>query len=101
MDCQSYGSKETHGNPNTSLVKKGRLLPWRTAAECVDLSFDCPSIFKRKKALAPKATLERIVRGILKYIVHNPEPYIVDAAAQFLQNVQMDQVGDQCRSMSL
>ncbi len=75
--------KETHGNPNTSLVKKGRLLPWRTAAECVDLSFDCPSIFKRKKALAP-ATLERIVRGILKYIVHNPEPYIVDAAAPIL-----------------
>jgi len=57
--------KETHGNPNTSLVKKGRLL------------------FKRKKALAP-ATLERIVRGILKYIVHNPEPYIVDAAAPIL-----------------
>jgi DNA (cytosine-5)-methyltransferase 1 len=42
-------AKETHGNPNTSLVKKGRLLPWRTAAECVDLSFDCPSIFKEKK----------------------------------------------------
>jgi hypothetical protein len=31
---------------------KGRAQPWRTAAECIDWSIPCPSIFERKKALA-------------------------------------------------
>lgn len=50
--------------------------PWRTAAECIDWSIPCPSIFTRKKPLAD-ATLKRIARGIMRYVVDNPHPFII------------------------
>jgi DNA (cytosine-5)-methyltransferase 1 len=55
---------------------KGRELPWRTAAECIDWSIVCPSIFERKKALADN-TLRRIARGIKRYVIDSPTPFIV------------------------
>ncbi len=68
--------KPTHGDPESDLVKNGKLLPWRTAAECIDWSLPCPSIFDRKKPLAD-ATCRRIATGIMRYVVNNPEPFIV------------------------
>lgn len=50
--------------------------PYRTAADCIDWSIPCPSIFERKRPLAD-ATLRRIARGIMRYVVENPEPFIV------------------------
>jgi len=44
----------THGAPESKEVKSGRLKPWRTAAEIIDWSLPCPSIFERKKPLAEK-----------------------------------------------
>lgn len=61
----------------------GRKKPWRTAAEIIDWSIPCPSIFTRKKPLAEK-TLTRIAKGIQRFVVENPEPYIVGNAAPFL-----------------
>jgi DNA (cytosine-5)-methyltransferase 1 len=52
------------------------LQPWRTAAECIDWSLSCPSIFERKKPLAD-ATLRRIARGIVRYVLEAQEPFIV------------------------
>jgi len=52
------------------------LTPYRTAAECIDWSIPCPSIFDRKRPLA-EATLRRIARGIMRYVVNNPQPFIV------------------------
>lgn len=66
----------THGDPKSDLVRKGKLLPWRTAAECIDWSIPCPSIFERKTMLAD-ATCRRIATGIMRYVVNNPEPFIV------------------------
>ena len=40
--------------------------PWRTAAEVIDWSIPCPSIFSRSKPLAD-ATLRRIARGLRDY----------------------------------
>lgn len=37
--------KPTHGDPRSEAVCKGKLLPWRTAAEIIDWSLPCPSIF--------------------------------------------------------
>ena len=51
-------------------------LPYRTAAECIDWSIPCPSIFERKKPLAEN-TLRRIARGVMRYVVNNPRPFIV------------------------
>jgi len=52
------------------------LIPYRTAANCIDWSLPCQSIFDRKKPLA-EATLRRIARGIMRYVVNNPRPFIV------------------------
>ena len=75
--------KPTHGNPNLDQVKNGNLKPWRTAAECIDWSIECPSIFTRKRPTAP-ATLERIAGGLKKFVFDNPDPFIVDGVAPVL-----------------
>lgn len=66
----------THGHPDSAEVKAGTLLPWRTAAECIDWSIPCPSIFERKKPLAD-ATLRRIARGLKKFVIDAADPFIV------------------------
>ena len=55
------------------------LIPYRTAAECIDFSLPCPSIFERKRPLA-EATLRRIARGIQRYVIDAAEPFIVSVA---------------------
>jgi DNA (cytosine-5)-methyltransferase 1 len=52
------------------------LKPHRTAAECIDWSLPCPSIFERERELAP-ATLRRIAHGIKRYVLDSAKPYIV------------------------
>ncbi|MEQ6971257.1 DNA cytosine methyltransferase [Pectobacterium polaris] len=66
----------THGDPKSPAVQAGKLEPWRTAAECIDWSIPCPSIFERKKPLAEN-TLRRIARGVERFVINNPEPFIV------------------------
>lgn len=62
--------KQTHG--------KGKgLKPYRTAAECIDFSIPCPSIFERKRPLV-KNTLRRVARGLDKFVIKNPKPYILE-----------------------
>ena len=68
--------EKTHGDPKSAAVKSGKLLPWHTAAECIDFDRECPSIFERKRPLAEN-TMKRIARGIEKFIINNPEPFIV------------------------
>ena len=53
--------------------------PWRTAAECIDFSDLGKSIFGRKKDLAP-ATLRRVAKGMKKFVIDNPTPFIVPIA---------------------
>lgn len=78
----------THGDPKSEAVKAGKLLPWRTAAEIIDWSLPCPSIFDTSEEILQKyglrsqrplaeATLRRIARGIQKFVVDNPQPFIV------------------------
>jgi DNA (cytosine-5)-methyltransferase 1 len=60
--------KPTHG--------PGTQNPYRTAAECIDWSIPCRSIFGRKKPLAEN-TLRRIARGIKRYVLESADPFIV------------------------
>lgn len=53
------------------------LLPYRTAAEHIDFTLPCPSIFDRKKPLAD-ATLRRVAAGIVRFVLENPKPFIVE-----------------------
>ena len=52
---------------------------WRTAAEIIDWSIPCPSIFERSKPLAD-ATCRRIAKGIMRYVVEADQPFIVSIA---------------------
>ena len=70
--------KVTHG--------PGRgLKPYRTAAECLDWSLPCPSIFLSKeeartlRVIRPLAenTLKRIAKGIKRFVLDDPAPFIV------------------------
>lgn len=51
-------------------------IPYRTAAECIDFSLPCPSIFNRTRPLA-EATMARIAEGIKKYIVEATSPFLL------------------------
>jgi DNA (cytosine-5)-methyltransferase 1 len=59
------------------------LLPYRTAADCIDWSVAAPSIFERSKPLAD-ATCRRIAKGIMRYVVEADDPFIVQNVAPFL-----------------
>jgi DNA (cytosine-5)-methyltransferase 1 len=80
----------THGNPKSPAVQAGKLKPWRTAAEIIDWTIPCPSIFERKKPLADN-TLKRISKGLQKFVLDNPEPFIV----------QVNHSGDNFRGQSI
>lgn len=66
----------THGEPHSLEVQAGLLKPWKTAADIIDWSIPCNSIFERKKPLAAN-TLKRIAKGLEKFVFNNPEPFIV------------------------
>ncbi len=78
----------THGPADSEAVKAGLLKPYVGAYTQLDFSLPCPSIFdtaeeiKKKygiravRPLAPK-TMERIARGLKKFVIDNAEPFIV------------------------
>lgn len=75
----------THGKPGSPDVVSGKLLPWRTAAEIIDWSIPCPSIFLTReegratgvnRPLAPN-TMARIAKGVKRYVIDAAEPFIV------------------------
>ena len=78
----------THAPADSEAVKEGLLKPYVGAYTQIDFSRPCPSIFdtseqikekygiKAVRPLAPK-TMERIARGLKKFVLDNPEPFIV------------------------
>ena len=78
----------THGPADSEAVKAGLLKPYVGAYTQIDFNRPCPSIFdtseevKEKygiravRPLAPK-TMERIARGLKKFVLENPEPFII------------------------
>ena len=78
----------THAPRDSEDVKAGLLKPYVGAYTQIDFSRPCPSIFDTSKEikekygiravrpLAPK-TMERIARGLKKFVLDNPEPFII------------------------
>lgn len=58
---------------------------WRSAAEIIDWSIPCPSIFERKRPLKD-ATLRRIAEGVMRYVVNAAEPFIVGVGGRMGQS---------------
>lgn len=78
----------THAPADSEEVKAGLLKPYVGAYTQLDFSLPCPSIFdtseeikgkygiRAVRPLAPK-TMERIARGLKKFVLDNPEPFII------------------------
>lgn len=73
----------THGNPKKQPAKGKTLKPWKTAADIIDWSIPCKSIFNRDKPLAEK-TMQRIAKGIQKFVIDANEPFIAPAEAMIV-----------------
>lgn len=78
----------THAPADSEAVKAGLLKPYVGAYTQIDFSRPCPSIFdtseeiKEKygiRAVRPLAqkTMDRIARGLKKFVLENPEPFII------------------------
>lgn len=86
----------THGAPTDPDVIAGRKKPWRVAADVIDFTIPCPSIFdtseqifrqwglRAKRPLAD-ATLRRIARGVVRYVLESPRPFIVGVGGRMAQ----------------
>ncbi|OLU15361.1 type II restriction endonuclease subunit M [Pseudomonas sp. PA1(2017)] len=66
----------THLAATSIEVKAKQAAPQRLAADIIDWSLPCPSIFERKRPLA-EATLRRIARGIQRYVIDSDKPFLV------------------------
>jgi len=78
----------THAAPDSDEVAEGLLEPWRPASSIIDWSLPCPSIFDTSEEIRAKhglrairpladATLRRIARGVMRYVVEAEEPFFV------------------------
>ncbi len=84
------GRSITWPEPTHSKGGAGGLKPWEPIYKYLDLTDVGKSIFGRKKPLAEK-TLNRIARGLERFVFNNPEPFIV----------QVNHGGDQFRGQSI
>ena len=66
----------THAPADSPEVTTGKKKPYRSAAECIDFSLPCPSIFERAKPLVTN-TQRRIARGLDKFVIREAKPYLV------------------------
>ena len=78
----------THGDPDGLEVLAGLKKPWVPVADVLDFSLPCPSIFATSEEIMEQygirvvrplseKTMKRIARGIMKFVVDNPRPFIV------------------------
>jgi DNA (cytosine-5)-methyltransferase 1 len=81
--------KPTHGDAEG-------LEPFVTAADCIDFTIPCPSIFLSKeearklgvKRPLAEATEARVARGVWKYVLKNAEPFIVGVGGRMGQTAE-------------
>ena len=69
----------------------GPLKPWRAAAEIIDWNIPVPSIFGRPRPLKPK-TRARIAKGLKRYVIESPKPFIVPVTHTKSGNTASEQV---------
>ncbi len=78
----------THAASDSFEVAAGIKKPWAPVARVLDFSLPCPSIFASAeeimaqygiRAVRPLSenTMRRIARGVMKFVVNNPNPFIV------------------------
>lgn len=82
----------THGDPESLEVMAGLKKPWKPVADVLNFSLPCPSIFATSEEIYKQygihavrpladATMRRIARGIQKFVIDNPRPFIINLGA--------------------
>lgn len=71
--------------------------PRVSAADCLDFSIPCPSIFGRKRPLAD-ATMRRIAKGTMRHVIQSADPFIVPVTHQGADRVHA--VGEPLRTIT-
>lgn len=77
----------THAPAGSRDVLEGRKKPWRSAAEIIDWSLPCPSIFDTREQIREKYglsaqrplrpnTMRRVIRGVDKFTLKSGKPFI-------------------------
>ena len=85
--------KPEYGPKDSLEVKCGLLKPYKGAYTQIDFSRPCPSIFDSKEEIWEKygiraqrplaeKTMRRIARGLQKFVLENPEPFIMQYAQE-------------------
>ncbi len=78
----------THAPRDSAEVRAGRKKPWRSAAEIIDWSLPCPSIFDTREEVKAKYgltaqrplrpnTMRRVARGVDKFVIKSADPFLV------------------------
>ena len=78
----------THAPADSPEVKEGKKKPWRSAAEIIDWSLPCPSIFDTRQQIKEKYgltaqrplrpnTMRRVARGIDKFVIKSAHPFLI------------------------
>lgn len=78
----------THADPEGLEVQAGLKKPWVPVADVLDFTLPCPSIFATSeeiweqygiRAVRPlsEKTMKRIARGVEKYVINNPKPFLI------------------------
>lgn len=75
----------THGDPTSPAVLAGKLLPWRSAAECIDFTLPARSVFGRERPLAAN-TMRRVAKGLWRHVLASPKPFIVGVGGRMGQS---------------
>ena len=92
----------TYAAPDSIEAQMGTKKPWVPVADVLDFDLPCPSIFASSeeimeqygiRAVRPLSenTMKRIARGLMKFVVNNPKPFIV----------QVNHSGDQLRGQDI
>lgn len=80
--------ERTHAEPDGLEVHFGLKKPWVPVSNVLNFALPCPSIFASSKeimeqygirAVRPLSenTLKRIAKGITKFVINNPDPFII------------------------
>lgn len=78
----------THASPDSEEVASGAKKPWVPISDVLDFNIPCPSIFASSneimeqygiRAVRPlsEKTMRRIARGVMKFVIQNPKPFVV------------------------
>lgn len=80
--------ESTHAKTGSPEVQRGEKKPWRSAAEIIDWSLPCPSIFDTRQEIKAQYnltaqrplrpnTMRRVARGIDRFVIKSANPFVV------------------------